>query len=248
MPNFENPEQEKNLPEILTGQETANLAQELYNRVSPEFAKCLLHSNVILCLAGLKPHTEFFINLENAYSREKLDEDLENINNYLKSNNLPSIVYFKEQFEKDGKQIVMVYLDNFVGLERISKTSKIGGIKTFDSSQGFDGLMEWAKETKTALKEAESRGEIDSAENIYAGLMRGYPDVALLDYATAYQNNQMDTLAEVPIRGVGIYKEAQPIYDVLPEHMDDPEVRTNVAQAEKILEEFYNSDWHKKLS
>ena len=54
-------------------------------------------------------------------------------------------------------------------------------------------------------------------------------------------------LAAIP-RFTEVYQEAVPLFDVYPEHMNDPSIREYQVQAGTILCDFYNSPWHKKIS
>lgn len=268
---FKNPEQEKNLPEILTGQETADLAENLYSRVSPEFAKNLVHSNVALTLAGLKPQTEFFIDVNSEFGMNEVVKDIESANSYFNEVGAPvKLGVYPEVLEgrlPNNSSFVMVNFVNLHGLERLSKTSKFSGVEAFDSSLGFENpdhnlgsqprilgferVQEWTLKFKTILEKAQAEGQITQdcdVEIIFDGLFKGYPYQATEDFSWAHKNDQMDKLVVVPIRGIGTYDEAEPSYDCLPEHLDDTDIRENVRQAEEILDAFYGSDWHQSLN
>ena len=268
--NISNPNQEKpKIPETLTGQETADLAEQLYSKCSPEFAKSLVHSNVALTMAGLKPQTEFFVDIENQDQVKEIQEDVKKINAYLANEKLKiKFVAVEEAVEPERsheKPSIMVGIFNLNGFERISKTSTISGVEPFESSLGFEDenftrnkgipgierIQQWALRVLENLKRAQSEGKIPNdadVEIIFEGLEKGYPDQAVIDFSRAYTNKNMGDLEVVPIRGIATYDEAQPVYDVFPENMDDPAIRENVRQAEEILDAFYSSDWHQGLN
>jgi hypothetical protein len=255
-PQINRPEKEK-YPEVLTGQEVADLVKNLSEQCSPLLAEHLVKSNVVLTLAGLKPMTEFPIKVKDAEDVAQIQNDIDKLNKYLaqeqknimflKITNKPFIIGGSESEEK----AVLLDLYNLSGFERISKISKIPGLTPFYSNQGFEILFTWAKEIVPKLQKAKDEGLIPQnydPENLFDGIIRGYPDQAIYDYADALSKNDIENMSESRIPNTGRYEEAQPNYDFYPEHAEDPAIKKNIAEAGKILEDFYASKWHSELN
>ncbi len=243
----------REIMEILADQQLVDLVDGLYKKCSLEFAEHLVESNVILTLSGLKPQTEFFIDLKKEDQLGQIKADVEKLNNWLAENNfiIRFIVAESLVTNREGQQAAMIGVINMGGLARISRSSHLPGVESFDPSTGFIGYKEWFLRTELLLKKAQEQGHLAAdvdTDIVLQGLAKGYPDQAILDFDIALREDAQDRLVDSGIAHVGTYDEAQPNYDFFPEHADNPDIIENIRQAGKILENFYGSDWHKKFS
>ena len=245
------PESAETIPEVLSGKEVANIAAELYQKIPRKFGAHFVEPGFILTMAGFKPNTELFHSFADNRELDEVKEDITTINSLLKERGI-EFGFVGEAEEQEGKKMQMFTVENLRGYERESKTTKIPGVARFESKDGFDGLMRWTEETVQGLEEAQKRGEIPQnfdLMSILQGINKGYPDIVIYDFAKwEAEGGGAEKIVSVQIPYVDIYEAPHPTYIVSPEHLEDPEVRRNIEEAGKILKEFYESDWHQRVS
>ena len=236
------------IPEVFSGKEVARLSEELYEKIPREFGAHFVESGVVLTMAGFKPNTEIWHSFTD---EEELKESVARINSLLKEKGI-ELGFVGEVEKSEDKKIQMLTVENLKGYERKSKTTKIPGVAKFESKAGFEGLMRWTEDTVRGLEEAQRDGKIPQGfdlMSILQGLNKGYPDIAIYDFAKwEAEGGGAEKIVYPRIPYVGMYEAPQPTFIVLPEHLENPEVRRNAGEAGAILKEFYESEWHKRVS
>ena len=128
----------------------------------------------------------------------------------------------------------------------MSTKTHIGGITPLDSELGWSQLEEWKKSVFNNVSKKFPKK--DFREEVLAGLAKGYPDTAILDYADYISSGRKrDDLVSSKIPYTGTYQEAQPNYFFYPEHQGNTDIQENIQEADLILMSFYESDWHKRI-
>jgi len=244
---------ETKIPESLTGQEVASMVEECYEQLPISLGSRLVDSNVVLTLAGFKPMTEFFIPVLTDEVLEEIKQGIEKANTFFKKMGI-KLAHVGKPFNKPTgakERTQMVSIASLLGSERISKTTQMPGISHFDHRNGFEGLRDWHNRTWDELEQNQAQNKIPpeyALQGIVAGINRGYPDRAILDFADWIANGRTRKMQDSNIPHTGTYQEAQPNYDFYPEHADNPAIRQNIDQAGKILADFYQSSWHQRIS
>ncbi|MBL8030052.1 MAG: hypothetical protein JNN11_02290 [Candidatus Doudnabacteria bacterium] len=243
------------IPETLSGQEVADLFQKAYAELTLNIKEHLVDSNVILTTAGLKAQTEFFVDIKGEEDAAGVQVQVNKLNELFKILN-PEIKFsmVKKSISppRRGKR-QMVSIQSLLGAERVSKISKIPGVIPFDKSTGWDGFVKWRSSIAKnfgALQETGTKPFVDDEAytNVLAGLMKGYPDTAIYDFAEWFPTDRSKGMQDSEIPFTGLYSEAEPNYDFYPEHANNPDIKENIQQAGKILQQFYESDWHKQIT
>lgn len=239
------------IPEVLSGSEVADIAKECYAKAPNLLGPKLVESNIVLTLAGLKGATEFFIPLRQDMDEQTIDKEISILNSLLEERGINFDKAGKPFMTKEGLEKQMVGIINLRGLERVSKMTNIPGVEEFDSNQGFSGEESWRLKTINNLKKNQLSGLVPYKDkrvvgNIFGGLERGYPDVAIMDFVDWIEHGRKKEISNSNISLVGTYVEAEPNYSFYSEHTDDDSVQKNIKQAELILKGFYQSSWHIK--
>jgi hypothetical protein len=237
-------------PEILTGQEVADVVEKVFAKLSPEVACQLVDSNVVLTLAGMKPTTDFFIKVPTQTMVESVANEVSLLNNLIQAANKNLRVRTAgDPFISPTSKIQtqMVHMESLDGWENTTKKTKIPGVEPFNKQLGWEGYGKWYQKTWDNLEKSEREGKIIEAEGMIAGLVHGYPDTAIYDFEDWYSKGREGEIEDSNIPFTGTYTEAQPNFDYYPEHADDPEIKNYIEQSGKILKEFYESEWHKKV-
>jgi len=240
-------------PEVLSGKETADLVEREYEKNPSVLTARLVNSNAVLTLAGLKGHTEIFIRVESEKEIKSIEEDIEKLNDSLEKKGIRFNISpnRNDKGSKSGQRLA-VGISNLRGLERTTKLTKLPGVPALDSQKGFAGAADWGEELAQNFTEKQRQGEIPQGKEAWQifidGISKGYPDTAIRDFYEWNKNGQKSKMQGSDIPGTGKYPEAEPNYTFFPEHADEPAIRENIELAGQILEDFYNSDWHHKVS
>ncbi len=236
------------IPEPLTGAETANIVSELYSAAGPRLGSRLVESNIVLTLAGARGQTEFFLSEPTAEDRKSIEA----LNDILEKKGIKMKSMSKTFVSpRNGKETLMIDLESLRGYARVSRLTKIPGIKPFDESTGWNGLNTWIHESYESIEQAQSQGIIpctkDDIEDIFTGVIKGYPDIATYDICKWSNDGRKYQIDETDIAHVSLYKGAEPNFDFLPEHANDPTITDTVKKWGNILGEFYATPWHEKI-
>lgn len=233
------------IPEARTGYEVARIVEQVFDR-APNLKQYFVDSNVVLTLAGMKGATNFTADVESEQDLRKYETEIETINETLKMAN-PEVKFamFKDvkETEDDGKYVTFI-VQNLLGYERASKISKISGVTPFDRRTGWDGLAKWSQKLWAQVEAA----GYESPEDVALGLELGYPDRAIYDLQDWMKNGSKGEMVDAIIPNTRLYDDHDPSYVFSPGHENDAGIRDNMEKSGRILKEFYDSDWHKKVA
>lgn len=103
------------------------------------------------------------------------------------------------------------------------------------------------------LKQNEQLQDIseENLTHIAFGILLGYPDKALIGSANKWDEDPSesdDPLVAAKLEAANYYDCPQPVYDYPRSMVNDPEIITHEQQWSKILNDFYESDFHKRLA
>src|SRR3989338_7091673 len=250
--DLESAKRDTEIPHALTGGKVVEIVSNNFDELPVKLRNHLVESNVVLTLAGLKPQSEFFIDIDTEEESKILANQINQLNAKFNETN-PEISFllvgdpFVSGSHKDPKPLTqMISVKNLIGAERISKISKIPGMIPFEASSGWQGAEIWWHKVVANVEKLQRDNQLPQGEhvsqNVLSGWMKGYPDQAILDFTDFDNTGRKKKLQDSNIPCVGIYREAQPNYDFYPEHANDPQIRENIEQAGRILKEFYESD------
>ena len=256
--DLESAKRDTEIPHALTGGKVVEIVSNNFDELPVKLRNHLVESNVVLTLAGLKPQSEFFIDIDTEEESKILANQINQLNAKFNETN-PEISFllvgdpFVSGSHKDPTPLTqMISVKNLIGAERISKISKIPGMIPFEASSGWQGAEIWWHKVVANVEKLQRDNQLPQGEhvsqNVLSGWMKGYPDQAILDFTDFDNTGRKKKLQDSNIPCVGIYREAQPNYDFYPEHANDPQIRENIEQAGRILKEFYESDWHRKIA
>lgn len=238
------------------GQEVAKLYEGIWEQLPPMLRGHLVDSNVALTVGGLKPMTEFFPAVPEDSDVQNLRLGVDRLNKMLEQQGV-GVRFFivGEPFSPRNNlglpRSQMVGVESLAGYERISRQSRMPGIEPFNQSGGFAALEKWRGNFYWNLKKAQEEGQLPKEldlDNISAGIQRGYPDIAIIDFSQYISEGRKRPIAEMHIPYTGTYEEAEPNYTVFPEHADHPDVLANARELGALLQGFYESDFHQKVS
>ena len=227
---------------LMNGEETSEFVSSLYNELGPRIGSHLVESNVVITLAGVRGETEF--SMHNVSSSEKAK--IEKINK--KTN--PLGIYFSCIEDKKADIDTFTIL-NLHGIDRSSKLSKLPFVEPFAASSGMDGLRNWFKVVRAQAKEYFVKKNQLNEENLthlMVGVGLGYPDQALLDGYYTHTGQWRPTLSCTQIPCADYYKCPEPNFLYLPEHGSEESIAQINTSWGKVLEEFYNSLWHRSIA
>lgn len=224
------------IPEPLSGAETAELVSQMYEIVGPRVGPLLVEANIVLTLAGARGQTEFFISNPQKEDWTKIDE----INKWLATKGI-SFDAQEDAFKSpsDGKETLMVSIDNLRGYERMSKKTKIPGIRPYEASSCWEGLDKWRFSTFYSLEKAQTEGKIsypaDDIPHIFAGVAKGYPDQAIYDAMDWGLQDRQSPTVDTDIQFVSLYGGAEPNFMYHPDHSGDLAIKETISMWGKVI-------------
>lgn len=247
-------EEKLKLPETLSGLETAKLAESLYSQLDPVIANRLVDPNVVLTLAGLKGVADIPWIEPISTNGAKIDA----VNEQFESRGL----FFRYDVDRQvanldnfPEDVGSLSLINLKGIEKATKQSKLPGMIPYDSRTGLEGYTPWIDSCNASIEAEKEQGRLDPELQtwvILSGKVLGYPDQAVMDFEEAIRTDQSEKLKTVKILDevpfANHYRGAIPEFDYRPEHADDTDIVAFRENAINILQEFYDSEWHKSLS
>lgn len=253
-----NPDQVKEelkIPEALSGQETAKIVEDLFERCPIALSSSLVESNVVLTIAGIKSFTNCDPYIVSKQNLEDFRRGVNEINQYFQERSLP--VSFKLIDETDFSSSeninrISIMILNLVGFERATKRSKIPGVSVYEASSGPEGFNRFWGDFEERIKRAKEEGKISKDLNddiLSQGIYLGYPDQAILDYSDWYTKKKDPyEIRDANIPYSRTYQCAEPNFDYYKEHENDPDIRQYIEEAGTALRDFYESDWHKRIA
>jgi hypothetical protein len=234
-----NTEKVEQIPDTLTGKEVVKMVANIFNQLPIKLSCRLVDSNVILTLAGLKAHTTIYMEIESQEDVNNLEKEIDKLNNMIDKH-----LRFRlaaKPFPKacdPSITVQMITLENLKGWERISKITKILGVPHFESEKGYDYFdNKWYGIFANNIED----------HQYICGIRYCYPDTAIHDFSDWIEGGRKNKLEDPEIAYVGMYDEATPTFSYYPEHREAIDIQLNIKQIESILEEFYESEWHKQM-
>lgn len=186
-----------------------------------------------MTLAGLKGHATI-------YDAEALSDD--------------AVSQVSERAEEHGMvastEWGCFYVWNTEALARTTAASRLPGVHPFEEDWGERELLEWSRLQQFDLLRAIDRGEYPAGNDpiaLYQGVICGYPDRCVLDFAELFsgwsQGRTQETwITDVTAGTVRRFRTGEEWYDgngadayVLEAHADDPDVRRYVSQGHALL-------------
>lgn len=225
--------------EYYSGTEVVAQYEQLFDSVPQDLRRYLVQSNAILTVAGYKPRTEIFASVPFE-SESRLPDRIRELNERMRSIN-PTVRFTvpDDPFigPRDGLIYQKVQIENLLGYERISKSSHMAPLEEFDRSEGWEGLQRWQEKNLASLSQ-ERRD----------GIERGYPDIAITDFEDRLASGNEDDMVMSDIPHTGTYEEEDPNFEVRKDHLNLPEVAAYRAHASSILQQVYESPWHRQYA
>ncbi len=241
-------------PDVLSGEEVADIAALLYNRIPERYRTHLVDANVVLTLAGAKPLSEFFVTVRDDAALEKVKRTVEQWNILLQQQGLPMAFSLEDEpfIAPTGKRerTQMIGIINMRGLRRMLATTSLLGAERLQPPETWEEYPAWKRVLQETIVREQASGKLPKEvdpEVIVEGLERGYPDVAIVDFALAHVRGSDEELewSETPL--LDKYEGAKPKFAFAPEHATDPSVQKAIEENERILQEFYSSAWHQQV-
>lgn len=233
------------IAEPLTGTQTAELVQQLYQIAGPRIGSLLVESNIVLTLAGARGKTYFAI----AHPQTEDTDHLDRINTHLKEQGMR----FCFTKQPDGSSPTLKgYIQNLQGYERVSRLTHKFGIRQFDASGGWEGLRQWDQETLQNLYEQQSQGKIareaGDVVHILEGVALGYPDQAIEDRLYEGIHERTADMIRADIPEVDIYQGEAPLFNYYKNHSNAGDIKNTINLWRTILQDFYAHPWHQALT
>lgn len=236
----------------LSGLEAAKRVEAMYDLLGSKLGSLMVVSNAVLVVAGMKGMTNIpWVELD----KEGI-EKIKQFKNELRSLGI-NILYSKKLEGLDiGHIVTQIAIENIYAIKRKASSLNIPGVPRYDQKTGEEGLSDWMKNISKSIEEAKLRGELSNnidTDVLLQGIFLGYPDQAILDFERCLREGDIhsdleesDILSAIPF--VEEFHGAIPEFDYYPEHRDDPEIVSYINKSQKILEEFYGSNWFKSIS
>ncbi|HEY9773730.1 MAG TPA: hypothetical protein V6C81_07960 [Planktothrix sp.] len=211
--------------------------ENLYGLVDPRIGIHLTDPNVILTLAAVSPRAEFEFN----GSILKDGDAIATFRAALFKRSGNSLIWM--QGDKGG---VLMYVSSASGLQRATSLTSLPGVAKYDAASGERGSFEWTRKTVDGLTKAKQDGLYPPnthIDTLLYGVMKGYPDDAILAAAT---NNSRAQWSDVSSR----YSD----YNSFAQSKNQLEANSGAANSprvdfwDKVLEKFYGSSVHKELA
>lgn len=235
----------------LSAEKALRRIEKITECLGPALAARLVEANVVLTMADARGQTEFFIT-------EPTEEELKEIKKINTIMNNEGVQFGAPKMflsASDKSPTAMISIRSLEGYAKTSRETHIPGILPFDPHSGWDGLKRWRKETRKNLLQARASGELpkdlsnDSLDHLFTGVVKGYPDRAILDLVDEVAHNRgIEKMDSSKISHVALYGGAEPNYDYYPEHAQDPVIIAHQTKWGNILEKFYASSWHKSIA
>jgi hypothetical protein len=146
------------------------------------------------------------------------------------------------------RAVMMINVESLAGYAYTSAQSTMPGVTAFDPTGGWRGLGLWKRTLRSRLGRAQAAGEISRVveiDHVWAGVLKGYPDAAILRYleADAIEVDEVTTVdSDLPLARA--YECGEPNYDYPPALADDPVIQAHRRLWNDALIDFYAGPWH----
>ena len=185
----------KNVPEPLSGSETAEIISSLYDSAGPRVGAHLVEANSVLTFAGVRGQTEFFIKNPTSEDRESIVKANETV--ATKGIRIRSVG--KDLNDPEGKSILMVNVGSLRGHERVSLLTKLPGVKPFNSGSGWEGFAKWNSELGRAIDTAQKDRLLPAGKEFSSDIHSGIHKVQDWLQSNINQKHTLEDLAEIAI-------------------------------------------------
>ncbi|OHA01033.1 MAG: hypothetical protein A3C11_00975 [Candidatus Sungbacteria bacterium RIFCSPHIGHO2_02_FULL_49_12] len=218
----------------------------IYDSIGPEVGCVFVEANMVLTLADCRGQTETPIWNPDDIDRKEVED--------LKKLSIEGV----RSSSSEGKRpqfgpYINLDVESLAGYEIATKNRKIPGILPFRAAEGWAGFDKWRKETLRALEFCKENGSFPPYSNVahlYHGIVKGYPDEAVLDadayYGVLRKIGKKSATSRIPL--AKYYGGAQPLYTYLPKTEGSLDILEHERDWQKVLEEFYASEWHRQIA
>jgi len=221
------------LPEA---EEVAKLVVRLYQKVGPRLGCKFVEADLVITLAGLRAANGRWSSVTPASPADQ--QKLALLAPILQ----PRGLRLKSSWSAEDQHLSFG-VESLEGLERVSRESKLPGVVPFLSTQGWPGFELYRQ---TLLQNFQGNPNTkDCPQDIVHGFYLGYPDRALLDFAS-FVRGQPTQAARV--RFADYYQCPVPRWDMAIQSTEDPQILEIEERWSQFLEKFYSSPSHQWLA
>ena len=221
-----------------------------YGRLEPRLGIYLTDPNVVLTLADARAQTE-------TYVADMQPSDIPALTELSKQTELEGIRFQTEIYDSrtTGRPALMVNIESLAGCQNVSQATHLPGIPRFDAATGWTGADAWKQAALAGIQAAADRGayppqihENHNVRHVLSGVMRAYPDVAVLAMITDHPlaDHEAPYMRHTHVPYSDFYDCAQPNY--MYDQKDEALVREHVVEWGKLLKAYYTSPAHQRLA
>lgn len=221
-----------------------------YGQLEPRLGVHLTDPNVVLTLADARGQTEFYVT-------EIEPGDAEAFGRLNEQTQAEGIRFQTSEYvsRTTDQPALMVNVESLAGYQAASQATHLPGVPRFNSEAGWDGVEAWQNEALASIQAAADHGEYppqiheeDKTAHVLIGIMKGYPDEAILAMVTdrPLRDGEEPFARRTNVSHADFYDGAQPNYRY---NIADEEVIVRHTNAwGKLLTDYYASDQHQRLA
>ncbi|MBT9589157.1 hypothetical protein IV102_37865 [bacterium] len=214
----------------------AQLVLSIYREAGPKLGCKFVEADLVITLAGLRATNECWTTVTPASQED--EQRLKQLAPILEPRGLRLVTKWDER-----QQILHFGVISLEGLERVTRESHLPEVVPFQSTQGWPGFELYKKTLTESVRK--DPGKSDGAADLVRGLYLGYPDRALLDFATAVRGRPVQIAR---IGWADYYECPEPRWEMTNQSLKDPQVLEIEARWSQFLERFYASPSHQLLA
>mgnify|MGYP006929326724 CR=1 FL=1 len=224
----------------------------ILDRHGPSALAFFITPNAILTLSGARA---FFDGVIYTNRENNMSVWLSELNEYLKTMEKATATLYK------GTQINTNYSgDEYLGFFIILEQGLIYTLSSTkllkQPAQLVDDVNDYMKIIDAISVELRENPELDQISDddirhTAFGILLGYPDKAIVESHGKWnpsKNINNDKLIDAKIKYADFYRCPQPVYSYPKYLLNDPDIRSHEILWSSILRDFYESDFHKKLT
>lgn len=217
------------------------LVSQLPNEVEPYF----VNPNIVLTLAGERGQTEDFFESPSSETYQALQnasQDQELLESGIRITPDPD-------FNPEAGDNLILNIESLDGYVEVSERTNIPGIEPFDPAEGWDGVDRWINSNWANIEQLQQSGEFNpsiEAGHVVLGVMKGYPDSAILGHLKHLDDETPTELSQIPYSDY--YDCPQTNFSYPVELADEPDIINRQQRWGQVLERFYTSDYHQRLA
>lgn len=221
------------------------VAEAIYTACGARLGAVLVEPNVVLTLGGYRGQTECLI-------RRLRRGDLAVVSRADRAARRFGVRLRVERVRDYRRRpIIDIDVESLRGYAYTSAQSSIPGVPPFDTMGEWRGLGVWKRMLRSRLRRAQDAGHISrlvDVDHAWVGVLKGYPDAAILGYLEAYavEVDEMTTInSDLPLARA--YECGEPNYGYPPALASDPVIQAHRRLWNDALLEFYASPWHLRI-